>query len=279
MSRSTRISPALLCLTLFVVPGVADAQLGGLIKRKAADAMKGPEKKEEKAADAPAGLPGGVREMTGASVDALIHGLEVEVALRKEFMAELAKYPTREQYKQCQVNVATSPENQKLIELLMLPDNATDRQKEAAMAKFTEEGAALLKRKCPLDPNDWSDAKKQQRLVEIQTKAAEAAARKRGARGDNDRSPLGGPFLSDDSPGVQGKPSPEDLLKYEMDKERFDVLCRAAADAKTRADGLQKGLVIPGTGPKVVWIFTAEEVKEATPQKCDTVRKLLELIK
>jgi hypothetical protein len=176
--------------------------------------------------------------------------------------------------------VATSEEYQKIqMRLGELPDNATDAQRSAAVQKMIDDGAALLLKKCPLNPADMNESKKQQRLVEIQTRAAEAAAKKRAGTGDEDDAPLGGPFLSDDTPGIQGKPSAEDLLKYEMDKERFEVLCRATADARTRADGVQKGLVIPGTGPKIVWIFTAEEVKEATPKKCDTVKRLLDLLK
>jgi hypothetical protein len=57
-----------------------------------------------------------------------------------------------------------------------------------------------------------NETKKQQRLVEIQTRAAEAAAKKRAGTGDEDDAPFGGPFLSDDTPGIQGKPSAEELL-------------------------------------------------------------------
>jgi hypothetical protein len=170
-------------LTLAILGGLfaltatnsADAQLGGLIKRKAADAIKGPEKKEETPAAGakPFGTPD-VLEITAPRFEGLLRGLKVEVALYREFTAELAKYPTEQQYHQCVTQVQRSPEKEKLLEVMMLPDNATDAQKQAAMKKYGDEDMALLKRKCPLDPAD---------LVGLEKAGASHRDQRQGGRG------------------------------------------------------------------------------------------------
>jgi hypothetical protein len=274
VNGSTRLRCAALTFLAFLLTSTtADAQIGGLIKRKATEAVKGPEKKtEEKPADNAISL-GDVRELNATNLDALIEGLKTEIALREAFRAEVAKYPTREQYNKCQQDMAMSPESQKLLALLEVPEKATAEQMQAATKKFAEEGAALLKKKCPLDPEDVSDYAKQKRLGEIEGQAAAAAARKRGGGGHSS----GGPFLSDDSPGVQQ--DDKERLQYSWAKERVLVLCAAVRDPQKRRDGAINGLRIPGTGVKIFWVFTAEEVKGATPQKCDEVMKLMDQLK
>ena len=269
---------ALVVALSWLSSGTADAQIGGLIKRKAAEAVKGPEKKaEEKPADNAISL-GGARELNATNIDALIEGLKTEVALRDAYKAEVAKYPTREQYNKCQQDVAMSPENQKLLEILNLPDNATTEQLQAATKRFGEEGMALLKKKCPLDPNDVSDVAKQKRLGEIEGKAAEAAARKRAGGGGGFNS-SDGPYLSDDSQGIDAKTDKE-RLSYSVEKERFTMLCSVLkADPKKRQEGLANGLRIPGTGTRIFWVFTPAEVKDAVQQKCDEFEKLMEKLK
>ncbi|HJR17621.1 MAG TPA: hypothetical protein VJ808_12265, partial [Gemmatimonadales bacterium] len=118
---------------------------------------------------------GDLVEITEPVLEGLVRGLRAEIALQKEFRDLLAKYPTQEQYNACGAQVATSEEAMKLLELMNLPENATPEQSQRAMQKFTTETAALHKRKCPFDPNEWNSSTKAKRLKEIEAKAAEAA--------------------------------------------------------------------------------------------------------
>jgi hypothetical protein len=250
----------------------AEAQLGGLIKRKAADAIKGPEKKEEKAAmkSPPFGNPD-VLEITAPRFEGLLRGLKVEVTLYKEFAAELAKYPTAQQYHQCVTQVQRSPEKEKLLEIMMLPDNATDAQKQAAMKKYGDEDMALLKRKCPLDPATWSDSKKQERLTEISARAAAAAV----PVASHDDDPFAsGPYLSSDESGVQAEPAPT-VSQYDNHKERTDKLCEFRTQNVLPRTG---GFKAPGTG-STFWLFEPGELSVMDSNNCGRFDELYKQLK
>lgn len=245
------------------VASAAEAQLGGLIKRKAADAIKGPEKKDEKQAQKSDALPDGVMEITAPVFEGVINGLKVEVALRREFRAELATVPTQAQYQQCTSKVATSEEYAKIqMSLANLPDNATDAQTTAAITKMNDDAAALLKQRCPVNPSDWNDARKQQRLTEIRVKAARAAAPVRNARDDSDE-PAEGPFLSSDEWGSQST-TPPTVSEFDLHLERLDKLCSLRSENMLPKSG---GLKASGTG-QVFWLFAPGELSVMDDSNC-----------
>jgi hypothetical protein len=272
MINTRRFTFAILGALFSLAATSAEAQIGGLIKRKAADAIKGPEKKEEKPAakSSPFGNPD-VLEITAPRFEGLLRGLKVEVALYKEFTAELAKYPTPQQYNRCAAQVYASPEKEKLLEIMMLPDNATDAQKQAAMKKYGEEDMALLKRKCPLDPATWTDSKKQERLTEITARAAAAAVPV--ASHDEDAF-ASGPYFSGDEPGRQAEPAPT-TLQYDNHKERTDKLCKLRTQNVLPKTG---GFKTPGTG-SAHWLFEPGELSVMDSNNCERFDELYEQLK
>ena len=241
MSRSSRLRVALVCMAAALLStNSADAQIGGLIKRKAADAIKGTENTVEKPAEKSGALPGGVVEITSPVFEGIVNGLKVEVALRREFKAELAKLPTRDQYNQCLTKLVASPEYQKIqLNLGSLPENATAAQTTAAMQKMHDDTQALTKKMCPVNPDDWSDYKKQQRLTEFRKKAVEASGHTDGV--------------------------------FNVHLERLDKLCGLRADNALPKSG---GFQTPGTGNKVFWIFTPGELTVMDDSTCTRFKDL-----
>jgi hypothetical protein len=273
MTSTSRLRKTILAaLFALTTTTSADAQIGGLIKRKATDAIKGPEKNEEKAAakSTPFGNPD-ILEITAPRFEGLLRGLKVEVALYKEFTAELAKYPTPQQYNRCAAQVYASPEKEKLLEIMMLPDNATDAQKQAAMKKYGEEDTALLKRKCPLDPATWTDSKKQERLTEITARAAAAAV---PAASHDEDAFASGPYLSSDEPGRQAEPAPT-TLQYDNHKERTDKLCKLRTQNVLPKTG---GFKTPGAG-SAHWLFEPGELSVMDSNNCERFDELYEQLK
>lgn len=240
---------ALIAMTLATV---AEAQIGGLIKRKANEAIKGPEKKDEKAAGKTVPTPTDRLEMTEPVLDGFIAGLGTEISLRKEFRAELAKLPTKDQYNQCLSKLVTSPEYQKIqLSLGNLPENATAAQLSAVMKKQQDDTEALLKKTCPVNPEDFSDYKKQQRLTEIKTKAAKVANLAGSTKDDAAQTTV-----------------------YDATDELVLALCKALPGANL-ADVRVNGLKHPGTGNNIYWLFTAVEVR-AGEKKCGIIMPLIE---
>lgn len=279
-SRITALSLAAL-LTL-VAGSAAEAQLGGLIKKKVAEAVKGPEKPEPaKDEAAKQGFVNGnsdVLEITPPVLEGFVRGLNVEIALRKEFAAELAKYPTREQYAACQANAGMSEEAQKLFAQLDLPETATEEQQRKAMEKYTADVTALLKRRCPLNPAEAPDRAK--RLAEIQVKAAEAAGPEvpggewnhEATEGDNASGfggPHGGPWT--DAVFAAGLTPRQYAILLERIKRFCDEL-KAAGDKGLGGSG---GVTFPGSGAKIFWVYTAAEAQTLSQANCQRVYDLI----
>ncbi len=259
-STRTFLGGVLMAMT---VATVAEAQLGGLIKRKATEAIKGPEKKDEKQAQKSDALPDGVMEITAPVFEGVINGLKVEVALRREFRAELAKLPTQEQYDQCLSKLVSSEEYQKIqLRIGNLPENAPAAEKSATMQKMYTDTEALQKKTCPVTPHDWSEGRKQQRLTEIRAKAVHAAAPVRNARGDSDQ-PAEGPFLSSDEWISQSTSAPTEG-EFNIHLERLDKLCSLRSEKALPKSG---GFKAPGSGDKF-WLFTPGELSVMDDTNC-----------
>jgi len=247
----------------------AEAQIGGLIKRKATEAIKGPEKKDEKQAEKSDALPDGVMEITAPVFEGVINGLKVEVALRREFRAELAKLPTQAQYDQCLSRLVSSEEYQQIQSRIgNLPENATDAQKAATMQKMYTDTEVLQKKMCPVTPNDWTEGMKQKRLAEIRTKAVQAAAPVKNARGDSDQT-AEGPFLSSDGWISQSTSAPTEG-EFNIHLERLDKLCSLRSEKALPTSG---GFKAPGSGGKF-WLFTPGELGVMDDKNCKTFEDL-----
>jgi len=138
---------AILCL---FVPQPAHAQIGGFIKKKVKQAVKGQVTGGDTAA-ATRAAPSGptfdewVLELTPANLDRFEQGLTAERAFRDSIDAVYAKLPSPEAYQTCQIRVATSPEALKLVQ------NIDPSNVQAAM-QANQKRLDLAEKRCGPDP-------------------------------------------------------------------------------------------------------------------------------
>jgi len=221
-----------------------------LIKKKVSEAIK-PAEKPAAPTTPGAAQPGAAQKLPPGFGSAVVlisepdfarvmRVMDAERAQQDEFRKELAKYPTPEQYSECQSRAGTSAEGQKIASVLVnLPENSSAEDAQRAMAKMSADMEALLKRACPLDPNDWNDYKRNERLVAIHAKASAAF---------DTISASGGGSAAE---GVTQRSDVmiERIVRYcEAKKEGLDV------------SGGPDGLKFPGDGRNIYWVYTAEEL-------------------
>lgn len=243
------------CMSV-VTPCTADAQLGGLIKKKVKEAIKPPEKPSEPA-PAPAGkstngaakdgggaglpaIQNGVLMISSETIARVTRGLDSETVMLADFHKVLAKYPTREQYEQCKQKVIMSPEGQKIaLRMANAPQNMTPEQSRALITQMNLDVEALQKKACPLDPNDWTDYKRSERIKQIHEKAASGGG------------------LSE--------------YEYSILVERLVFYCETRKQMDMSPD---KGdMKIPGSGAGMYWIFKKEELAALKQLNCDAFMK------
>jgi hypothetical protein len=280
----TRFATALVVVAVLSLPAPysAHAQLGGLIKKKVTEAVKGPEKKPDQQpnatgsnSDSPLGSNSDILEITEPVFAGVIRGLETELRLQSEFRAELAKYPTQEQYNQCLVKVAQNPEYMKIMERAgNLPANVTPDQAMAAQKKMSSELEALTDKTCPVKPVDmvWPNGKRAERLAEIHVKAAEAAGSESSAsNAEGFGEAVAFMFAYEVAPAIAFARWNEN--QYSIAIERVDRLCdyNNSPTGGTSNDGK---LMIPGSGVKIFWIFTARESGVLNAANCRRFKDL-----
>lgn len=241
---ASRLSPFLLLAVMtLAVPRAGSAQLGGLIKKKAGEVIqpKAPEATQPSQPSGgaqPAGTPrfgGDVVEVTAPVFEATLSRMDAEAAMQNEFRRELARYPTQEQYNECNMRTAASPEAQKIsAKMAEIPEGTTAEEFQRIMVRIGAEMEALVKRNCPLDPNDWNDAKRRTRLQEIHATAT-----------------------------ASGPTRAHDILI-----ERTVRYCQAKAEGIDVTGG-PDGLKIPGEGRNVFWVWTASEVEVLSRINCE----------
>jgi hypothetical protein len=307
MSRLTARA-LFLVTTLFVAtPHIADAQLGGLIKKKVKEAIKPAEKPAAKPADpAPAstaaptgtavantgsnGLPtvaGDVLVISPETIARAIRGLDSEASLVADFQKVLAKYPTREAFAMCQSSVGQTQEAQKILAPMMnAGPNTTAEQSRAMIEKMNIEMEALLKKKCPYNPDDWTDYKRSERMKQIHAKAASMAR--------------GKPVSSTTSSHIIGQPS----LLFEVNP--FEAFADSVADTVIVVTGVgglspreyslliermveycqlkklmdvspkKGGLKTQGSGAQIFWVYREDELEALKGLDCDAFVKKYE---
>ena len=255
--------PAL--LVALAVPAVGEAQsIGDRLKKKVG--LGGGEQQQEATAASASTFNGD--EITPEVLEHFTNGLKTEIALRAEFAALLATYKTPEEYQQCSNGVATSPEGMKIMErMLNVPENPTPEQMQRIYAEGDVALRELLGKVCGPDPQDWTLQKRQEKLAEIEKKAADAA----GPATDSSPSPEHGPSVAaDDAFALQGMP----LLVYQMIKERVIAYCMAL-----ESGAIQPGQAVqfPGTGANIYWVFTAAEAQAIAPM-CAQLMPMLQSV-
>lgn len=154
-----------------VAPLPAQAQIGGLVKKKLKDAVKAQAGQTEQPA-ASQGAPQGptfgdyVVEMTPANLDRLETALRAEKAYRDSIATFYARLPTADAYGQCNTQVMMSPEAQKISE--SMPENAD----LATVQKMGQQLQDLVVKKCGPDPSTFHKSDDLRRAPETGAKAA-----------------------------------------------------------------------------------------------------------
>lgn len=272
MTRSITAAILLALSVSLTTPVSAEAQLGGLIKKKVKDAIRKPEtpaKTDDAPASAPAtpsastkknddptGFGSAIIEITPATFDDLMDAMQTEIGMQAILKKEIARYGTHEEYQACKVRVAQSPEGKKTMDRMYNPPkNVTAEEYMTIQKKVVEDMDALTMKGCPLDPSYWSPTKIAESTDSIRTKAAES--------------------LGDGSIHVQ---------LYSIALERIERLCQykgfgssgvaaTAVDTLTRKDSLRSPvkagpLKFPGIGRDIYWMYTGTEVGTITPGTC-----------
>lgn len=268
---------AVCVLIATAIPTGAGAQVGGLIKKKVAEAAGKDEQKQTPEGDASKVYDENVLELTEPVMKGYMNGLRTELRLLADFADVMNGYKKPEEYERCRQDVATSPEGMEImLRMANLPDNASAEEMQRAMAKAAEEVLALTKQKCGPDAGeDWPQSKRREKVAEIRAQAAAAA----GAGGPG-QSPIPAPPASDH--GVQsphGGPSVDDafapgtgflaaardsmtLEQYGISDERAENYCRLLESGAIHP--LQP-VVYPAPGGKVFWIYSEVEARAIEP--------------
>jgi hypothetical protein len=290
----SRITGVLLgALVVAVSASPAEAQLGGLLKNKAKEAVQSPAKKDEAkprsdAAAAALSAPN-VVPITQDVIDRFKTGLNVEIKLRGEFRTFLASLKTPQQLQQCKLEVMMSPEGQKIsMQMANLADNTPPAELQKVMMKAGTEIEALTTKVCGTDPTEWNDTKRADRLRDIEGQASDAAAPPGFVAPGRDTPALpvdasrddaegrGGPSMPEKGSvlehvaGAQGMPHPY-LLAYALLKERIPPFCVVFASVMKEGDVTYH--YIPGLG-KGVWVYSNDEAR-VLAKNCQTIMELL----
>ena len=246
-----------------------EGQIGGLIKKKVTESVKGDKKdqaapKDEGAAGQGVGneaskLP---MKLTDNALTAFRKGLEAELEHRRATVKRIASLKTPEQHRACTQTVAASPEAQKIMMApANLPATATADQVQKATEKMATDLAKLSTDKCGEDPRPYDDGWRAR-----QVQAAEDAGAKVFAAGLGTPPGGGGPYLAFEQ--EQG----QELGYYRQLKEWVPPFCNLPKKDQQAAAG--KGIKIPGNGNGIFFVYTADEARLLT-QQCDALMKLL----
>lgn len=309
ISHWTRSAIALLAI---VAIHPAEAQLGGLIKKKVADAVK--PKEEQKAADTPEEASPFKFELTDETMAAFKRGLELEVKMRDDLRADhkarVAKYTAaKAAYEKCQQGIPMRPEAAKIAdEASTRMDKAkTSEETQAAMKWMQDEMAGLVSKLCGAEPGPAPE------YAPDLSKAEEAGAIEFGKGATRKPTPnkpsddstmtipecldhglpiedgtatnsfrcgaynsLGG---NDESPeGVQGLGAELVglfLQQYAMFKEVIIKFC--SLDSQSRGAAVKNGLRVQGSNDAIYWVFSKAFAFWVNPY-CSVLMALIERI-
>jgi hypothetical protein len=145
-------------LVCLVLPAHADAQIGGFLKKKIKQAVKG----DSAEAAAQKGGPGAAKaapagptfdeyvlQLSSQNLDRLERAAAGEKAFRDSVLAVRAKLMTPQQYGQCRYKAMGSPEAQALA--------ANPPKDAAAFQKYNSAFEALIQKRCGANPNTFKE--------------------------------------------------------------------------------------------------------------------------
>ena len=228
--RHTTAATLVLATLLLCAPNQAQSQIGGLIKKKAAEAVKGD--KKDKAKSEPTDTPitsqlGECGPLTPEKVSDFLRGLTAEKVQRSEYDAMLRGLRTQAEVVACRNREIMSPEFQTIMGK-GITEGASNAQLMKAMENNRLEVERMLTKKCGEDPSKYDQRKGYE------------AAHKAGAN----------------AAGLTEK-------CYDALKEHVLAFCNLSPAQQQTA--MEKGIKAPGQGSGF-WIFTADEAKAMSPR-------------
>jgi hypothetical protein len=298
--RSPLTAIAIAALAMNTFPANADAQLGGLIKKKVKEAITKPTEKvtqpqPQTEAAAPASSPAAAAPsnsrdpfaaqrvpnnrallITDAMLTRIARGLDAEHALIKDYEKQLTKFPTKEQFDACRLKAAQTPEGQRLMNPgNFLKEGMKPDELQNAMMKMTTESDAYYKKACPVKP--VTDYEKSERMRQIRTKAASlatAASAPAAAAPSHllfEVNPFDFALRADsDTVLILGTGGLDENDFGEM-IERILKYCelKKTMDVKPKSGGLK----VPGEGRDIYWVYTESELVALQKFDCAAFRK------
>lgn len=284
--------------------GSADAQgIGGLIRKKVDEVVK---PKEPAAAKTDAPTDGSTLgfELTEKVFESFKSALRLEVRMRDDFRARLARAKTPEEYRSCTSELATSADAQKAMTdyTTAIGKAGTDAETQQATTRYYARLTELHVAKCGENPQEVN-AQRQAQAFGL----AEDAAIREFARGVNrpphdddhhssaavdvpgsDACPGG--YLAPDAsdlepcdvaaPIAPWHPAPlvADTITFDAAQGRYRILVEwvekfCSMSTETRAEAARMGIRIAGTGNNIFWVYTAREAQWLN-KDCDELKKL-----
>lgn len=220
----------------------ADAQgIGGLIKKKAAEAAKGKDAKKEVAKDDGPLTSQFEKEcgpVTPDGVDKFLKGLQAEIAGRQAYDNKLAGTKPDAEVNACRGSETIGPESIAIIQRGLQNGGTTDYVQKQ-MEKNREDLEKLLTKKC---------GEPQSKYIYDKSKEYDAA-RKAGAA----------------AAGVKEE-------CYDKLKEFALAFCKTLTPAQQKT-AMEQGIKVPGWGAGV-WVFTPDEAKAFFPRCGELVSAL-----
>ena len=221
-----------------------EAQIGGLIKKKAAEAVKGKDGKSDQGKtvakdDGPitSQFAKECGPVTPESIDKFYRGLQAEVAGREAYDRKLAGTKPDEEVNTCRGNETISAEGRAIIQRGLENGGSTDYVMKQ-MEKNRQDLETHLLKKCGVGRSKVE----QDKFKEYD------AARKAGIS----------------AAGV----SPD---CYDKLKEFVLAFCKGLTPAQQKV-ATEQGIKVPGQGSGVFWVFTADEAKAMFPRCGELVR-------
>ena len=223
-------------------PRAGSQGIGGLIKKKAADAAKGKDSKKDVAKDDGPLTSQFAKEcgpITQDGIDKFLKGLQTEIAGRQAYDTKLAGTRPDSVVQACQSKETMSPEARALIQR-GLADGGTTDYVQKQIDKNREDLLKYLAKKCGEPASKY---------VYDKNKEYEAA-RKAGAA----------------TAGVSEN-------CYDKLKEFALAFCKGLTPAQQKT-AMEQGIKVPGQGSGIFWVFTPDEAKALFPHCGELVSAL-----
>jgi len=241
--RKTTLAALLLVSLVALVPGRVQSQgLGGLIKKKAIEAVKGNDPKKDDAQTV-AKDNGPITSqfetecgpVTADAVDRFLKGMEAELAQRVDFDRQRSAAKPDAEVRACEQKEAMGPEALRLMQRGMT-EGASNAQLQKAMEQNQADLMAHVHKTCGEPASKYA---------EFDANAARQAGAKAAGMTD---------------------------ACYNKFKEFALYFCKAltAEQQKTATD---QGIRVPGKG-NGVWVYTADEGKALAPRCSQLVRQI-----